>query len=172
MLDKKDRSRSISGSIGLFFGGLWGVIGALSLPSVWQLPIILVVALISTVLVIRLWRTDIKLNAGTKKMFGRRAYLFAVVLEILAIEAASVLLPRIGLQHYFIEVVGVIVGLHFIGLWKATKSTRFLKIAAGMCVASIVGAIFPYTWGLVHLRDFVTGFGNALVLWIGASQRS
>ena len=49
-------------------------------------------------------------------MFRRWPYLLAVVLEIVAIYTVSAALPRYILQTYFIEAVGVIVGLHFIGL--------------------------------------------------------
>lgn len=101
-------------------------------------------------------------------MFRRRAYIIAVVLEVVAIAAASYLLRSHGLQDYFIPAVGVIVGLHFIGLWKATGTRRFLGIAAAMCVVSVVSMLLPHAGGGLDVRDAVCGFGNALVLWSGA----
>ena len=103
-------------------------------------------------------------------MFRRWPYLLAVVLEIVTIYTVSTALPRYGLQTDFIEAVGVIVGLHFIGLWWATGLTRFLWIAAGLCGVSAIAMALPHAWKGLLLRDAVTGVGNALVLWIGASR--
>ncbi|MEO6869056.1 MAG: hypothetical protein ABI168_05390 [Ginsengibacter sp.] len=158
------RPKHIPAIIGLFFGGLWGVSAALSLQPGWRIPIVLVVAIIIILLIFNLSRRNVLPGEANKNLFGRNYYLLAVGLELLAIYVASVLLPRLGLQQYLIEVIGVIVGLHFIGHWKATKSTLFLKIAAGMCMFSILGAAFPYTYKLIHLRDFVASSGNALIL--------
>ncbi|MFT3978805.1 MAG: hypothetical protein QM688_17115, partial [Sphingomonas bacterium] len=68
-----------------------------------------------------------------------------------------------GLGDYFLCAVGVIVGLHFIGLWRANGEARFLHIALAMCMVSIGAMLLPLAW-----RDASLGFGNALVLWVGA----
>ena len=167
-----NRLKHLPAIIGLFFGGLWGVNAALSLPSGWRLPILLVVAIITILLISNLSRKNSLAGEANKNLFGRNYYLLAVGLELLAIYVASVLFPRFGLQQYLVEVVGVIVGLHFIGLWKATKSNVFLKIAAGMCMVSILGAAFPYTYRLIHLRDFIASSGNALILWYYAGGKT
>ena len=86
--------------------------------------------------------------------------------------AASAVLPRFGWQGYFIQIVGIIVGLHFIGLWAATRSKRFLGVAGGMCVVSAIAIPMPATLHLLNIRDVFTGLGNALVLWLGASRSS
>ena len=166
-----NRPKYLPAIIGLFFGGLWGVSAALSLQSGWRIPILIVVAIITILLIINLSRRNSLPREANKNLFGRKYYFLAVGLELLAIYVASVLLTRFGLQQYLIEAVGVIVGLHFIGLWKATKSTVFLKIAAGMCIVSIFGAAFPYTFRLIHLRDFIASSGNALVLWYYAGGK-
>jgi len=70
------------------------------------------------------------------------------------------------LQAYALQALGVIIGLHFIGLWKASGMARFLGIAAAMTIVSLAACALP-----PPLRDMVTGFGNALVLWIGAARR-
>jgi hypothetical protein len=77
-------------------------------------------------------------------------------------------LPRTGFGDQLIPAVGVIVGLHFIGLWMATGSRRFLGIAAAMCAVSVFSASLPVAYAYLDLRVAVCGFGNAIVLWIGA----
>jgi hypothetical protein len=165
----KNPNRPIPRTIGLLFGGLWGLLGVLALPVAWRLACALTVGFVSIFLVIRLWHTSRSLDPASS-MFRRWPYLLAVTLEIMAIYTVSAALPRYGLQAYFIEVLGVIVGLHFIGLWWATGLTRFLWIAAGLCGVSAIAMALPRAWEDLLLRDAVTGVGNALVLWIGASR--
>jgi hypothetical protein len=162
------RPRPISGAIGLFFGGLWSVLGAQGLRQSWQLPAAAIGIAITVALIIMLWRRPTRAGTGTA-LFGRRAYSVAVILEVLAIIAASNLLHRYGLQSYFIPAVGAIVGLHFIGLWAATHMPRFLWIAGAMVVVSLLTALLPHAYGAFDPRDAACGFANALVLWIGAS---
>jgi len=137
------RSRPIPATIGLFFGGVWGLFGAQALPQDWRVAGI----------------------AGAGSLFRRRTYYVAVAFEVAAIVAANLLLPRLGLQAYALQALGVIIGLHFIGLWKASGMARFLGIAAAMTAVSLAACMLP-----APLRDMVTGFGNALVLWLGAGQ--
>ena len=102
-------------------------------------------------------------------MFHRLPYVIAVVLEALAIAAVVALLPRHGHERYLLQAIGIIVGLHFVGLWRASQSTRFLWISAGMCFLSAFATfVQPATAG-VQAGDALTGFGNALILWWGAS---
>uniref|UniRef100_UPI0035CA32E8 hypothetical protein n=1 Tax=uncultured Sphingomonas sp. TaxID=158754 RepID=UPI0035CA32E8 len=129
-----------------------------------------IAALVTMLLIVRLWRMKSLSSTSRPRLFSMRAYQIAVVAEVFAIYAASAVLPRFGLQGFFIQIVGIIVGLHFIGLWAATRSERFLGIAAGMCIISAVAIPLPVGAHLANLRDVFTGFGNALVLWIGASR--
>jgi hypothetical protein len=167
------RARSIGGSIGLFFGGLWCLIGALALPPAGQIPAAMTGFAISAVLIIRLWRAPAIASAGAI-MFGRKAYMIAVALEVVAIVMAANLLPHYGLAAYFIPVLGIIVGLHFIGLWVATRMSRaatpLLWIAGGMVAVSALSAFLPHAWDGFNPRDAACGFANALVLWFGASR--
>jgi hypothetical protein len=163
------RPRPIPASIGLFFGGLWCWLGASGLPAAWQAPVGIAGLLLSLVLIARLWRMETLAGSGNA-MFGRRAYLIAVALEIVAIVIFTNLAPRYGWQDQLIPAVGIIVGLHFIGLWQATQMRRFLWIAGGMVAVSLASAFLPHAWNGFDPRDAVCGFGNALVLWFGASQ--
>ena len=161
--------RPIPGTIGLLFGGLWGVLAGLAAPASWRGPGVLLAVLVSMILIYRLWRRGGAVGMGSG-LFRRGPYLVAVALEFVAISAAANLLPRFGLGAYFIESLGLIVGLHFVGLWKATGQAAFLWIAAGMCSVSIAAMGLPQAWNGIEIRQAVTGFGNALVLWIGAGR--
>ncbi len=163
--------RPIAGTIGLTFGGLWSSLGASGLPLGWRLPIEALGGLVTLALVAVLWTRRGSVGAG-RGLFRRKGYIIAVALEIVAIYAASALLPHYGLQSYLIETVGVIVGLHFIGLWQATRRPAFLWISGCMCGVSVVSAFMPPAIGEFGPRMIVAGFGNALVLWLGAGWRS
>jgi hypothetical protein len=158
------RSRPIPGTIGLFFGGVWGVFGAQALAAEWRAIGIAGAVLVTAVLIALLWRSGG--DAGGRGLFRRRTYYLAVGFEVAAIVAANLLLPSFGLQAYALQALGVIIGLHFIGLWQASGMARFLGIAAAMTIVSLAACALP-----PPLRDMVTGFGNALVLWIGAARR-
>ena len=82
---------------------------------------------------------------------------------------ASLLLPRFGGQQQVYSAVGCIVGPHFIGLWVATWSRRFLHITAGMRFVSLLSMILPFTWYTIGLRYLLLGGGNAIALWVAAS---
>jgi len=168
------KSRPIGSMIGIAFGLLWALIGIQGIQADLRLKADIVAAGLAVVFFVLAWVS--RSNSQVGAMFRRRAYLLAVAFEIAAIAAASILLPRFGLGAYFLEAVGVIVGLHFIGLWKATGLSRFLIVAAGMCIVSIAAAIVPET-SVSHVTDLrfaALGFGNALVLWLISvgSQRS
>lgn len=103
-------------------------------------------------------------------LFRSRYYIAAVALELIAMNVAAYVLPRHGLTGYLLTAVGIIVGLHFIGLWMATGMRRFLWIAGAMVVASALAALLPAAApGLFSARNAATGFANALILWVGAS---
>jgi hypothetical protein len=60
------------------------------------------------------------------------------------IYTAALLPPRFGAQQQVYPAIGCIVGLHFIGLWLATRSTQFLRITAGMCFVSLLSMLKPF----------------------------
>jgi hypothetical protein len=160
-------SRPIGATVGVFFGGLWCVLGSQVLPHAWQWPAIATGWIVTAALVVQLWRRK-SVPGGGGAMFRQRAYLAAVILEVAALLAAANLLPQAGFGDQMIPAVGVIVGLHFIGLWMATGLRRFLGIAFAMCVVSVASAFLPTAYAGLDLRVAACGFANALVLWIGA----
>ena len=162
------RARIIGSAIGLFFGGVWSVLGARALSSGWRLLVADAGIVLTVVLIVRLWRTPRRSDAAPA-VFRSRYYIAAVVLELIALNVVGNLLLRSGRAGYLLTSVGVIVGLHFIGLWLATRMPRFLWIAGAMCAVSTLAAFLPAATAGFNPRDAATGFANAVVLWIGAS---
>ena len=162
-------TKPIAGAIGLVFGGLWSLLGAMGLPHGLQRPAEGLGLLVTIALIAALWSRRGSAGSSTG-LFRRRAYLIAVALEVAAIYVASTLLAQNGLKSYVIPAVGVIVGLHFIGLWQATRQPGFLWIAGCMCGVSALAACLPSVLDAFQPRNVVAGFGNALVLWIGAGR--
>ncbi len=88
---------------------------------------------------------------------------------LIALNVAANLVRHYGLASCLLTSVGIIVDLHFIGLWLATRMPRFLWIAGAMCAVSTLAAFLPAASADFNPRNAATGFANALVLWIGAS---
>lgn len=143
--------------------------GTFALPASWRALVAAAVALVTIAILCRLWRGR---RPSSAPLFRHSAYRWAVVIELVSIYAASVLLRRCGLQPWFIQVVGIIVGLHFIGLYRATRAPRFLAICAEMVAVSALAMLLPGTAHGLSPRDAVTGFGNALVLWTSVAALS
>lgn len=151
--------------IGTAFGGLWSILGAMALPSHWLVPAIVIGLLVTAFLLVQRYRGA----AAASTLFRRRAYIVAVVLEIVALYVAIPMLHRYHLEAYLVQVVGLVVGLHFIGLWQASGLRRYLWLCLTMCIVSVVGAMLPgATAGQFNIRDAVTAYGCALALWSAA----
>lgn len=160
--------RSISQLIGWFFGTFWALLGAFALPRRYDRIGCALALLIALIFLVRLWRYEPP-AAAARPLFRTPAYVIAVSAELLGMYMASLLLPRFGAQQQVYSAIGCIVGLHFIGLWLATRSRRFLRITAGMCFVSLLSMTIPFTWHTIGLRYLLLGGGNAIVLWVAAS---
>ena len=165
-----DRVRHLlPGLIGITFGSLWGVIAALALPRNYRPLATAITICIGLGCMVRLWTRRHSGGAGSV-LFRSRAYLIAVAIEIAAINFANILLLRFGWQEYLYSAVGFIVGLHFIGLWKASGSRYFLTVSACMCLVSTLSVVVPFSWGMCHARHLFVGAGNAVILWVAATE--
>ena len=151
--------------IGIFFATVWGVIGSLALSRPWWAPAIAASLATSMALLIGVGRN----KATQSGLFQRDAYRIAVGAELAAIAVVQVILSKLGLLSFSLSAIGVIVGLHFIGLWKASSSKKFLFIAFGMCVVSLTSMALPSPPTGTRPREVAVGLGNALILWAGAS---
>jgi hypothetical protein len=65
--------------------------------------------------------------------FRGSIYVAALAFEVIPIFAAVLLLRRFALSQFLVPAIGVIVGLHFIGLWKTTDLFVFRWTAVAMC---------------------------------------
>jgi hypothetical protein len=110
-------------TIGVVFGCAWGIAGATALLAPWHSWAIGSSIGISIVLVVALSLAQRRRASGT---FRGRIYGIAVVFEVVAIVATIWLLKLVGLPHLVMPAIGFIVGLHFLGLWKATDLRVFL----------------------------------------------
>src|SRR6185312_8734872 len=116
--------------IGTAFGGLWSVLGAVALPQRWMVPTVVAGLLVTAVLLVERCRK----SAAGSGLFRRRAYVVAVVLEVAGLYLAMWLLKRYGLESYFMQALGFVVGLHFIGLWLASDQRRYVWLCVCMCL--------------------------------------
>src|SRR6516162_3763311 len=157
-------------TIGVVFGCVWGIAGSTALLAPWHAWAIASIMGISMVLFVALCLVQKHRTPGA---FRARIYGLAVVFEVVAIVATIWLLKQFGVPHLLMPAIGFIVGLHFLGLWKATDLRVFLWTAVAMCLVCGIAAFLPSATanGNVDLRRAVTGLGCALVLW-GASAWS
>lgn len=147
--------------IGVIAGGGWALAGSASLRGASRV-IALSVSLAGSILLIL--ATARLPPAGVTGRFDGGIYGLAVTAETIAILAAVVLLRRSARQDWLAAVIAVIVGLHFLGLWRATGDDLFVAIAAGLCLVGFAGFRVR-----ASARLPVVGFGCALVLWAAAA---
>lgn len=144
-------------AIGLGFAALWLLLGAGALSVPWRYAVGVGGAAAIVVLAFRAWRL-VEPRTGLFRM-GR--YWIAVALEFGAIALANLALNRAGLAGYLIPVVGMIVGLHFIGLWWAGGGTQYLRLAGAMTAIDAAALLLPP--GSAAMQA-VAGLGSATVL--------
>ncbi len=153
---------NIGAIVGAAFGCAWGIVGSLGLPPRFRTLSIIFAVGVSLALIIAL----VVRPSTLRGKFRGGIYGGAIAFEVIAIIAGSIVLQRPELQEFILPYIGFVVGLHFIGLWKATDLLLFLWIAAAMCLVCAVAAFLPSTSTTgVNLRTAVTGLGSAVVLW-------
>jgi hypothetical protein len=140
-------------------GCVWCVATAFTLPSAMR-SVTIAAALLVTGLLLLAIRSRAFATPGK---FDRKIFRLSVVFETIVIFAAIFLLNYFHAAPFILSAIAIIVGLHFIGMWRATDKRMYLGIAAAMCLAGLVAAGLP-----PPLRFQVSGFGSALSLWIGA----
>jgi hypothetical protein len=155
---------SVGAIVGVAFGCAWGIAGATALPAPWRAWVVGLSIGISAALVVALAVLPARRKAGT---FRGREYGVIVALEAVGIVMAVRILEHFSLSQFLLPVIGFIVGLHFIGLWKATDLSLFLWIAGALCIVCVVAVFLPDLTenGGINVRRVVAGLGCALVLW-------
>jgi hypothetical protein len=137
------------------FGGVWGIYGATGLQPRWRgVPIVAAVAIS-----IALAAGGLHTRAVTHQ-FVLPTYLYSVAFEVLAIVVAARVLRRSGHTTLIGPVIAIIVGLHFIGLWFATRDAIFIWLAIALCAVGVLATRLQPS-----VRIAAAGFGSAVVLW-------
>jgi hypothetical protein len=160
--------RSVGAVVGAAFGCAWGVAGATALPVSWRVwGVVVSIGIFAALTAAHaLSRTP-----RASRIFRGRVYGIAVGLEVVGIILVGWMLQHFSLSRFLLPAIGFVVGLHFIGLWKATDLSLFSWTAIAMCLVCIVAAFLPGTTvtGGLDMRRIVTGLGCALVLWIAST---
>jgi hypothetical protein len=150
-----------------FFGALWGLMGAAVLPGIpSSVAALLTVVVTMTFLLAaarllllsrRLPRSSA--SAGTNP-FRSRAYLLAVLFEVVAIPVAVVLLNRTGYPGAVGSAIVAIVGLHFFGLVPTFESRRFAAVGGAMVLVGLLLLSVAGGASGVDPRGAATGLGS------------
>jgi hypothetical protein len=144
--------------IGLAFGLLWWLVGAGAMEG----PTGTVLQILGIVLFVFIGIWIVKRKTRSESARPRWAYyVVAVIAEIAAITLAQAWLTVRGMGQLILPVVGVIVGLHFTGLWLAFARRRFLILAGAMTSVNLFVVFLPLAPGT---RLMISGFGSSLSL--------
>jgi hypothetical protein len=146
--------------IGLVIGSVagcgWALAGSAALRGASRSSAVIVSMVVSALLGV----ASARLPANGTSGFDGAIYGMVVSAEAIAIVVAVILLRRSGNAGFVPPVIALIVGLHFLGLWRATHGAIFVAIAVGLCLVGIAGMRGP-----AERRLLVSGFGCAAVLW-------
>jgi hypothetical protein len=83
------------------------------------------------------WHSRCPTDSVSRLRFAAASIGIAIAFEVAAILATIWLLRRFALSHFLMPAIGFIVGLHFLGLWKATDLWVFVWTAGDVhCVRS------------------------------------
>lgn len=155
---------AIGALVGASFGGCWAIAGAFGLPKRMRPPVILLSLAVTAFLIARPFVEP--LSGVPQGSFDATVYWIAVAAETAAILIAAIFLNVRGRKDLLLPVIGIIVGLHFIGLWQATRLLLFLGVAILMCAVSLAALLLRgYDANGVSPRQAVAGLGCAIVLW-------
>lgn len=154
-------------AIGLSFAVLWLILGAAALSAPWRF---LIGAVGLTAIGLLLWRAR-RMNEARTGLFRMSRYRIAVIGEFAAIAVAQITLRRFGLYGYLLPAVGILVGLHFVGLWWAGGGERYLGLAATMTIID-AAALFLLPPGSAAMQATAgLGWAAALAWFAGTGQQ-
>lgn len=147
--------------IGLAFGALWLTVAVGAAAPPWHLVAGIVGGLLFVGAAIRIVR-----RSPRGGRFDGRWYLGAVVAEVVAIGLAQSWLVRHHRENLLFPTVGIIVGVHFLGLWRAMGLRRFVALAGGLVALNLAALLLPLPQ---PGRLMLSGFGSALALLVTAA---
>jgi hypothetical protein len=148
-----------SGYVVLIFAAVWLWIGASALPMPWNA----VAGAIGGVTLLAIaWHVLRRpASAGSTRRFDRRKFWIAVAFEVVAANVVALRLGQLGLIGYLWPAFGIIVALHFIGLWWASHDLRFIALTLAMLAVNVV-ALFFEPGGAAMLA--LSGLGSSAAL--------
>lgn len=151
----------IASLIGLVFAGLWLSVGVTAAPEPWRTITGAVGALLLIAAILRARRGRVR---GGR--FAWRWYVGAVVAEVVAIMLAQNWLVAHHRMDLIFPAVGVIVGVHFLGLWKAMGLRRFIALAGALVAINLAALLVPMA---PADRLMLSGFGSAAALLLSVA---
>ena len=151
-------------AIGLGFAILWLLLGASALPPAWGYATGAIGLAAIAALAWHAWR----MHEPRTGRFRMDRYWIAVVAEVAAIALAQLVLTRSGLVGYLLPVVGVLVGLHFLGLWWAGGGERYWRLAGVMTALDAAALLLPPG---SRAMQAAAGLGSAAALaWFAGTR--
>lgn len=148
--------------IGWAFGLLWLSVGLGVTPAPWKWIAGLIYGAVAVIAAIRILRQR-NARGGS---FDRRWYLAAVVAEVVAIMVAAHWLAAHHRTDLTFPVVGVLVGLHFLGLWPSFALRRFVVLAFVLVAINLAAIFLPLS---PEERLMLSGFGSSAALLLTAA---
>lgn len=156
--------------IGSGFGVLWVFLGSDGLAgSIALIVRIVAVGAFAVILVrvVMLLRTAAPRGGGSApSMFGSRAYLVIVVIEVLALILGARLLDATGLGRYGITWTAIVVGLHFVGFGWFFQPL-FYRLAAAQLTIGVAGVVVGLAGGSATAIAAVTGLTSGTLYLVG-----
>ena len=132
---------------------LWG--GAAALLPDWRIPVIVFGVIVIVAAGIRLLTRAIRPGERRFRMGWRFAVTIAA--EVAGLVIALNIVQAMGRMDLILPAIGIVVGLHFIGIWWENPRPHYLWTAAAMTVLNVVALFLPDPRALA-------GLGSAAVL--------
>ncbi len=142
--------------IGLAFALAWLWLGATALPKPWSWLVG-----VGGTLALAVAAVVAQGSGGGGRGFNGAIYTAAVVAEVLAIMLVSRWLGGSGRAGLLPPAVGVIVGMHFLGLYAATGVERFITLAVALTLLNALACFLPAAGPGPRIA---AGLGSAAVL--------
>ena len=170
------RGTAASISISALFALAWGLSGSFALLGIWRVAVLVLIILLTGLLgtaALQFTRAARHIVPGDEAAlpnpFRTTSYRVSVLAMVLAFPLAGRLLSSSGHPNAIMPVIAIIVGLHFLGLIWAFRSTMFGWVAVAFCLVGGLALFLPVQYGGVSLRQAFVGLGCAVVLWLGVT---
>lgn len=157
----------IGAIVGIINGLGWSFACAAALASTFRRAAILVSVMISAV---EVWLITHVRSSTTSIVFDGQLYGWVVLLEIISIAASILVLKRLHCAGLIPSTIGLVVAVHFVGLWAATHAGVYLGLSLALGTTALVSLLIPQSAPetVRGTRLVFLGSANALALWVSA----